>query len=112
MWLLCAILFLYFLPFFVGLIRRHQHPILLFCFNASLGWTGWGWIIAIAFSLWTFQDLEFYSSTYAGQDGEPSDDDPELLRLMQMRKIRRLRQRKGGVVLEFPLAKAKGSLYR
>lgn len=47
----CAILYLYFLPFTVAYARRHNCAKTVFLMNLLLGWTGLGWIILL---VWAF----------------------------------------------------------
>lgn len=106
MWLVFAISFLYFLPFFVGLFRAHPHPILLFAANAGLGWTGWGWVVSFVYALWTFAGaLEPSATTESEPLEEPHDDDPEPFNMTEIMRLNRLRDRTRGRVIEFPALK-------
>jgi len=111
MWLLFAVTFLYFLPFFVGLFRNHPHPILLFTATASLGWTGWGWVACFVYSLWTFVQRE---PMPVAQDEpfEGPDDDPEPFSVTELRLLQRVRDQSRGRIIEFPMAKVSRSMGR
>ena len=41
----------YFLPSIVAAIRRSRRIVLVFALNGLLGWTGIGWVAALALSL-------------------------------------------------------------
>lgn len=112
MWLLFAVFFLYFLPFFVGLFRFHPHPVLLFGANAAFGWTGWGWVVAFVYALWTFVDKASVSDPQAEYTEPPTDDDPEPFSITELRRLQRLRDQKRGHVIEFPVAKVSRGLGR
>jgi hypothetical protein len=49
---LCAILFLYFIPFAIAYSRRHKYTKTVFLLNLLFGWTGLGWIILL---VWSFK---------------------------------------------------------
>lgn len=105
MWIVFAVFFLYFLPFFVGLFRSHPYPVLLFGLNASLGWTGWGWVVSFVYALWTFVEREPIVVAQAEPPEEPSDDDPERFSMTELRRLERLRSKGRGHVILFPVAK-------
>ena len=111
MWLLFAVTFLSFLPFFVGLFRNHPHPILLFTATASLGWTGWGWVACFVYSLWTFVQLE---PVPVAQDEpfEGPDDEPEPFSVTELMRLHRVRDQRRGQLIEFPIAKVSRSMGR
>ena len=113
MWLLFAVTFLYFLPFFVGLFRNHPHPILLFTATASLGWTGWGWVACFVYSLWTFVQREPVPVPQV-EPIEGPDDDPEGVSEVEERRVQKLRLRKGGpeCVIQFPTSKVASAVRR
>ena len=48
---LIAMLFFYFLPTMIALARRHQNGLAIFMLNLLLGWTMFGWIVAL---VWAF----------------------------------------------------------
>ncbi|MGO9410831.1 MAG: superinfection immunity protein [Spirochaetia bacterium] len=48
---LLIVIFLYFLPFFVALMRSHKNAAAIFVLNLLLGWTFIGWVIAL---VWAF----------------------------------------------------------
>jgi hypothetical protein len=111
MWLLFAVTFLYFLPFFVGLFRNHPHPIFLFTGTASLGWTGWGWVACFVYSLWTFVQREPVPVSQVELIEGP-DDDPEPFSVTELVRLQRLRDRGRGQLIEFPIAKVSRSMGR
>lgn len=112
MWLVFAVFFFYFFPFFVGIFRSHPHPVLLFGLNASLGWTGWGWVVSFVYSLWTFAEREPVAIAQAEPPEEPSDDDPERFSMMELRRLERLRNKSRGKIIFFPVAKVSSNLGR
>lgn len=40
-------LLLYFLPFFIALLKKHKSSDTIFVLNLLLGWTGIGWIVLL-----------------------------------------------------------------
>jgi hypothetical protein len=41
---------LYFFPFVVACMRKHKNSEAIFILNLFLGWTGFGWVIALVWS--------------------------------------------------------------
>ena len=41
----------YFLPFIVALIRHRHNTAAIFVLNLLLGWTGFGWVVILVWSL-------------------------------------------------------------
>lgn len=52
---LALILALYFLPTILAHLLRHRNEVAVFLFNALLGWTVLGWVIALVWSVCTTQ---------------------------------------------------------
>ncbi len=50
-----VLFFAYLLPFFVAVLRGHQHTIEIFILTLFSGWTLIGWIIAFVWSLTAVQ---------------------------------------------------------
>ena len=46
-----AVAVLYCLPFLVAVLRRHPHTTAIFAAGVLLGWTVYGWLIALVWSL-------------------------------------------------------------
>lgn len=46
-----TMLFFYFLPTMIALARQHQNGLAIFILNLLLGWTMFGWIVAL---VWAF----------------------------------------------------------
>ena len=44
-------LIIYFLPFYIALIRSHYRKTLIFFLNLIVGWSGIGWVIVLIYSL-------------------------------------------------------------
>jgi len=44
----------YFLPFIIALIRKHIDSTAIFVLNLFLGWTFFGWVIALVWSVKKF----------------------------------------------------------
>ncbi len=44
--------FFYMLPANIGLIRKHRYRWIIFILNIFGGWTGLGWILLFAWSVW------------------------------------------------------------
>ena len=48
---LCAAVYLYFVPFAIAYARRHKYTKTVFLLNLLFGWTGLGWIVLV---VWAF----------------------------------------------------------
>ena len=66
---LCAILYLYSLPFAIAYARRHKYTKTVFLLNLLLGWTGLGWIVLL---IWAFAGKKKHYEQNR-KDGETSD---------------------------------------
>lgn len=51
---LITILFLYFIPSVVAVMRGHPQGLAIFILNLFLGWTLVGWVCALVWSVMTF----------------------------------------------------------
>ena len=51
--LFCVVVFLYFLPTWIALGRKHRNSAAIVVLNIFLGWTFLGWVIAL---IWAFTD--------------------------------------------------------
>ena len=47
---LCAAVYLYFVPFAIAYVRRHKYTKTVFLLNLLFGWTGVGWIVLVVWS--------------------------------------------------------------
>ena len=48
--MLTLMLFFYFLPTWVAVLRQHHNMVAIFLLNLLLGWTALGWIVALIWS--------------------------------------------------------------
>ena len=51
---ICGIL-LYFIPTIIAFQRKHENKIIILLINLLLGWSFWGWIVAL---VWAFIDTD------------------------------------------------------
>jgi hypothetical protein len=49
--LIVLIFSLYFLPFLIASLRQHKNTLAVFLLNLALGWTFFGWIAALIWSV-------------------------------------------------------------
>jgi hypothetical protein len=50
-WYVVIALSLYFLPTIIARKRQHRNRVAIFALNLLTGWTGWGWVAALVWSL-------------------------------------------------------------
>jgi hypothetical protein len=87
-----GILTLYFLPTLIGVSRGHGNPILLACANAATGWTVWGWIVCLGWSVVLPYKREVFMLEGEQLAEGPDDDGGEPLALPQRRIAERIRR--------------------
>jgi len=49
--LIILIFSLYFLPFLIASLRQHKNILAIFLLNLALGWTFFGWIVALIWAV-------------------------------------------------------------
>lgn len=58
-WIISFIgLIIYFLPSLIAKGRQNKQFGVIFVINLFSGWTGFGWIVALALALWNFERVE------------------------------------------------------